>query len=145
MAQNEISIDRTPQQVFDVLADPFSYEDWVVGASDIRDVEGVWPEVGATFHHTQFVPKVGLKDTSTVLESEPPRRLLLCVRARPAVVAEVEFTLRATGNGTQVTMVEQPVGGIAGPIHNPVFDAGLRLRNAETLRRLKRLAESRAA
>lgn len=145
MAQNETVIDRAPEQVFAILSDAYSYEDWVVGASDIRDVQGAWPEVGATFHHTQFIPRVGLKDTSTVLESEPPTRLLLCVRARPAVVAEVEFTLEASGTGTRVTMVETPVGGIAGPIHNPVFDAGLRLRNAETLRRLKRIAESRPA
>ena len=126
-----------------MLADPFSYEDWVVGASDIRDVKGAWPEEGATFHHTQFVPKVGLKDTTSVLESEPPRRLLLCVRARPVVVAEVELRLERSGAATGVTMIETPVGGIQGAIHNPVFDAGLRLRNAETLRRLKRLAESR--
>ena len=145
MAQNDITIERSPEQIFEVLADPFSYEDWVVGASDIRDVAGVWPEEGATFHHTQFVPRVGLKDTTTVLASEPPSRILLCVRARPLVVGEVEFTLRANGSGTEVTMIEQPVGGIAGPIHNPVFDAGLRLRNAETLRRLKRVAESRTA
>ena len=143
MAENEIRVERTPEQVFEVLADPFSYEDWVVGASDIRDVEGVWPQEGATFHHTQFVPKVGLKDTTTVLDCEPPSRILLCVRARPVVVGEVEFTLQAKEGGTHVTMRENPVGGVMGPIHNPLFDVGLRLRNAETLRRLKRLAESR--
>jgi hypothetical protein len=58
------------------------------------------------------------------------------------MIAEVELTLEANGTGTLVTMVERPVGGIAGPIHNPVADLGLRVRNAESLRRLKRLAES---
>lgn len=145
MAENETHINSSPEEVFDVLADPHSYEHWVVGASDIRDVEGIWPEPGSTFHHTQFVPKVGIKDTTTVLESQPPSRLKLCVRARPLVVGEVEFDLRARDGGTSVTMIEIPVGGIQGRIHNPVFDAGLRLRNAETLRRLKKLAESRAS
>ena len=143
MAHNEIAVERTAGQVFEVLADPFAYEDWVVGSSEIRDVEGSWPQPGATFHHTQFVPRIGLKDTTTVLESDPPNRILLCVRARPLVVAEVELTIRANGSGTRVTMVERPVGGVMGPIHNPVFDVGLRLRNAESLRRLKRIAESR--
>lgn len=143
MAENDIVIDRSPEQVFAVLSDPFSYEDWVVGASDIRDVEGNWPEVGATFHHTQFVPRFGLKDTTSVLASEPPTRLTLCVRARPLVVGEVEFSLTPAEGGTRVKMTEIPVGGIQAPIHNPVFDAGLRLRNAETLRRLKRIAETR--
>lgn len=99
--------------------------------------------MGSTFHHTQFVPKLGLKDTTSVLECEPPDRILLCVRARPLVVAEVGLRLRGNGTGTSVTMTETPVGGIAGPIHNPLFDLGLRIRNAESLRRLKRLAESR--
>ena len=142
MAENEILVDRPPEAVFDVLADPYSYERWVVGSSDIRDIEGDWPQVGATFHHTQFVPRVGLKDTTTVLESEPAQRLRLCVRARPLVIGEVELQLETEGAGTRVTMIETPVGGLAGPIHNPVFDVGLRLRNAESLRRLKKLAES---
>ena len=145
MAENETMIDRTPEQIFTVLSDPYSYEHWVVGSSEIRDVDGIWPEVDATFHHTQFVPKVGLKDTTTVLEAEPPNRLFLCVRTRPLVVATVELRLQANGSGTSVTMIERPEGGIVGPIHNPVFDAGLRLRNAESLRRLKRLSESRSA
>ena len=144
MAHNEILVDRSTEQVFAVLSDAHSYEDWVVGASDIRDVEGNWPAVGATFHHTQFVPRIGLKDTTTVLESEPPTRLKLCVRARPLVIGEVEFSLHPADGGTRVTMTELPVGGIQAPIHNPLFDAGLRLRNAETLRRLKRIAESRS-
>jgi uncharacterized protein YndB with AHSA1/START domain len=144
VAENATHIGSSPEEVFDVLADPHSYADWVVGSSDIRDVEGNWPEPGSTFHHTQFVPKVGIKDTTTVLESQPPRRLKLCVRARPLVVGEVVFELRASDGGTRVTMTETPVGGIQAPIHNPVFDAGLRLRNAETLRRLKKLAESGA-
>jgi uncharacterized protein YndB with AHSA1/START domain len=142
VAQNQIFIARAPEDVFGVLADPFSYEHWVVGSSEIRDVEGNWPEVGATFHHTQFVPRVGLKDTTSVLEIEKNRRLLLCVRARPAVVAKVELRLEPEGEGTTVTMTESPIGGIAGPIHNPLFDLGLRLRNAESLRRLRKLAES---
>ena len=113
-----------------------------MGSSEIRDVEGAWPSEGSTFHHTQFLPRVGLKDTTTVLESEPTKRILLCVRTRPLVVAEVELSLSADGARTNVTMVERPIGGIAGPIHNPIFDLGLKVRNAESLRRLKRLAET---
>lgn len=144
MAENEITVSRTPEQVFAVLADPYCYEHWVVGSSETRDVEGAWPAVGATFHHTQFLPKVGIKDTTTVLECEPPSRILLCVRARPMVVAKVEVQLRAIAEETSVTMFERPVGGVIAPIYNPVFDLALRLRNTESLRRLKRLAESRS-
>ncbi len=142
MATVEIQVDASPEQVFGVLSMPERYEDWVVGSSDIRDVEGGWPRTGATFHHTQIVPKVGIKDTTTVLESEPPRYLCLCVRARPVVIAKVELHMQATAGGTRVEMVETPVGGFVGKLHNPLFDLGLKLRNAESLRRLKRIAES---
>ena len=113
----------------------------MVGSADIRDVEGDWPQVGATFHHTQGFPKVGLKDTTTVLESDPKRRLKLCVRARPMVIAEVELHVSAAGEATRVVMIEMPVGGVVGKLHNPAFEVALRLRNAESLRRLKGLAE----
>jgi uncharacterized protein YndB with AHSA1/START domain len=141
MSVNEIHIDAPPERVFDVLADPMSYEDWVVGSSDIRDVEGAWPTEGATFHHTQFVPHVGIKDTTTVLEERRPGYLCLCVRARPLVIGKVEMRLVADNGGTRAEMVETPVGGLVGKLHNPVFDAGLKARNAESLRRLKKLAE----
>ena len=141
LPRNETQIEASPEAVWTVLADPFSYEHWVVGSADIRDVEGDWPDVGATFHHTQGLPKLGLKDTTTVLESDPKRRLKLCVRARPMVIAEVELNVSAAGQGTRVAMIEVPVGGVVGKLHNPAFEMGLRLRNAESLRRLKRLAE----
>jgi uncharacterized protein YndB with AHSA1/START domain len=142
MSVNEIHIEATPERVFEVLADASSYEDWVVGASDIRDVQGAWPQEGATFHHTQFVPRVGLKDTTSVLEERRPGYICLCVRARPLVVGKVEMKMEARNGGTRTEMVETPVGGLLGKIHNPLFDVGLKLRNAESLRRLKKLAES---
>jgi uncharacterized protein YndB with AHSA1/START domain len=142
MSVNEIHIEASPDRVFEVLADPESYEHWVVGSSDIRDVEGAWPSEGSTFHHTQFVPRVGLKDTTSVLEERRPDYLCLCVRARPVVIGKVEMRLKAQNGGTRAEMVETPIGGLVGKLHNPVFDAGLKLRNAESLRRLKKLAEA---
>jgi uncharacterized protein YndB with AHSA1/START domain len=144
MAVVDIDIEAAPEQVFEVLSVPASYEDWVVGSSEIRDAEGGWPSEGATFHHTQGIPRVGLKDTTSVLESDPPNYLCLCVRARPVVIAKVELRLTPAGAGTHVEMTEAPVGGWLAPIHNPLFDLGLKIRNAESLRRLKRLAERTA-
>jgi uncharacterized protein YndB with AHSA1/START domain len=142
MSVTKRHIDASPESVFAVLSDPASYADWVVGAAETRYVEGDWPEVGATFGHTQGVPKVGIKDTTTVLVSRPPRYLKLCVRVRPFVVGEVALELTPSGAGTDVTMVEHPVGGLLGPIHNPLFDLGFHLRNVEGLRRLDRLARA---
>jgi uncharacterized protein YndB with AHSA1/START domain len=144
MATNRIPIDAPPAAVWSVLEDPGSYAEWVVGASEVRDVEGEWPEPGSTFHHTQGIPKLGLRDTTSVLEVDPLRRLLLRVRLRPLVEADVELQLRPLGRGTEVTMTERPVAWIGGLIHNPLSDLVLHLRNTVALRRLRRLSLERA-
>lgn len=91
MPVKEITVDAPPPVVLDVLADPTSYEEWVVVNKEVRDHDRTWP---------------------------------------------------APGSGTLVRMEEHPAGGPAKLI-SPVFDPLIKLRNAETLRRLKRLAESR--
>ncbi len=145
MSTNRTHIDASPAAVFAVLSDVDSYEHWVVGSSSTFKIEGNWPEVGATFHHRQGVPLIGPKDTTSVLQVDAPRMLKLCVRVRPYMVGVVTMTLTAADGGTDVTMEEEPVGGFFGRMHNPVFDAGLHLRNIESLRRLKNLAKKRQA
>lgn len=146
MAVNEIDVDASVEQTFAVLADPSTYADWVVGAREIRRADVDWPTPGSTFHHTQglFGP-LQVRDTSSVLAAEPPTWLELEVRVRPWMVARTEFRLREQDGQTHVVMVEEPVGGLLARVPTPGMDVLLRLRNAETLRRLKRIAEQRAA
>ena len=54
----------------------------------------------------------------------------------------VTFELTESGSGTLVRMEEHLIGGPAKLI-SPVFAPLIKLRNAETLRPLKHLAESR--
>jgi hypothetical protein len=87
------------------------------------------------------VPKVGLKDTSTVVSAEPPKDIELEVRIRPFAVNGVRFILDSDGNGrTHVTMLEWPKSGPLARF-GPLFTLALKVRNAETLRRLKNLSE----
>jgi hypothetical protein len=107
---------------------------------------GDWPKPGATFEHSQGVWPLRLHDTTSVVSARRPSRLLLEVRMRPFLVGRVEFRLRPAGRGrTHVVMREHPVRGPVARVHNPLSDLLFRLRNAETLRRLRRLAEERAA
>jgi len=144
MSVNHIEVLRPRETVFAVLADPFTFGDWVVGASEIRDVEGPWPAPGSLFHHTQGVQKAGIKDTTEVVQATPPERLLLEVRARPVIIARVEIVLHAIGERTHVQLAERPVGGFLARLDGRPLDRLLALRNAESLRRLKRLCESRS-
>jgi hypothetical protein len=63
---------------------------------------------------------------------------------RPWVVVEVEFAVQPAARGSRVTMTENVTGGLARFALGPVRDALLALRNREALRRLVRLAETRA-
>jgi hypothetical protein len=65
------------------------------------------------------------------------------VRGRPLMVARVELDLAQQGNGTQVTMTETPIRGWLGRFRNVLVDKTIELRNAQSLRRLRRLSERR--
>jgi uncharacterized protein YndB with AHSA1/START domain len=137
----ETYVDAPPEAVFDVLSDPLSYAHWVVGATRVRAADRTWPRPGSRFHHTQGVFGLGLPDNTEVLASNRPRQLVLEARIRPFAVNKVELRLRPRGSGTRVTMIEYPTGGLAAIVHNPLMDKVTHLRNLESLRRLRRLAE----
>ena len=145
MAENHVYIDVPPDDVYDVLADAETYAEWVVGASQIRGVEGAWPEPGSKFHHTQGAFGVGLKDSTKSIAATRPRQLVIEVRFRPFMIGKVEFRLRERGRGTHVTMIEYPIGGPLAKVNNPLLDRALWARNVETLRRLRKMSEQRAA
>jgi uncharacterized protein YndB with AHSA1/START domain len=142
MSLNEITVDAPPAAVWAVLADPPSYEEWVVGNKEVRDHDPSWPAAGSEFHHKVGLGPIAVKDKSVCLGAQPPLRLVMNVRALPVGHGIVTFELREQGAGTVVVMEEHASGGPAKLLW-PVFDPLIKLRNAETLRRLKRLAESR--
>jgi len=139
MATNRITIDTRPDGVFRVLSDPASYPRWVVGASEIRDVEGRWPEPGSRIHHSVGWGPLRLEDNTESLAMDKDRRLVLEARARPLGRARVELILRPTDGGTEVTMIEQVVSPPLVALLNPVLDPLIHARNVETLRRLRGL------
>lgn len=142
-ARVEREVHASIDDVYAVLADPDTYEDWVVGAKEIRKWEPSWPQPGSTFHHTQGAAFLQLRDTTSVIVNQAPSRLVLEVRARPVLVAQTEFRLRALdSHRTLVTMLETPTAGFLRAFDNPMLTAATRSRNTEALRRLARIAES---
>jgi uncharacterized protein YndB with AHSA1/START domain len=144
VARNEILVAAPAPTVFDVLTDPHNYPRWVVGASDVRTVESGWPAPGTAFHHKVGVGPIKLPDETRVLEVEAPRRLVLRARARPLGTARVALELEPDGRRhTRVTLVEDGGDWLTRLAFNPLVHLAVRIRNAESLRRLKRLAEQR--
>ncbi len=138
-------MDATPQAIFDVLSDGWSYATWVVGAARIRRVDADFPSPGCLVHHSVGAWPLLLSDNTGVIEYDPPREMLLRVRAWPAGEGEVRLTCTDLGDGrTEVVMDERSVSGPVSLVPGPLEDRLLRGRNAETLRRLAYLAESGA-
>ena len=146
MARTEHVISTTPDRVFAILADGWTYSDWVVGTAHIRDVDPDFPAPGTTIHHKAGPWPVSLRDTSTVLDFEPDRMLLLRVGLWPLGEGRVRLTLTPVGTtATRVTMVEDFHDGPLLWLRNKVNDVALHYRNRESLRRLGDLAVRRAA
>jgi uncharacterized protein YndB with AHSA1/START domain len=138
-------MDCSPQAVFDVLSDGWTYATWVVGASRIREVEEAFPAHGTKIHHSVGLWPFLINDDTEVEKVEPPREIQLRVRAWPTGEGQVNIICEPhEGNQTKVTIIETAVSGPAKLIPRPVEDAMLKVRNIETLKRLGYLAESGA-
>jgi uncharacterized protein YndB with AHSA1/START domain len=138
VARNETHIAAPIETVFDVLSDARFFANWVVGASSVRDVEGTWPALGSTLHHSQLLV---VRDSTQVKLVDPPRRLVLEARARPLVVAEVDIRLEPDGEGTHLVMYEHAAGALGGMLPDLVTDPLIHIRNRASVARLRRLAE----
>jgi uncharacterized protein YndB with AHSA1/START domain len=142
---NETTIEATPQQVWDVLADGWLYPLWVVGATRMRAVDDGWPEVGTRIHHSAGVWPAVINDETVVLAAEPLKVIELRAKGWPMGEADVRIELEEDRSGTRVRIVEDAVTGpgrlMPGFLRAPL----LKWRNTETLRRLAFVVEGRAA
>jgi uncharacterized protein YndB with AHSA1/START domain len=135
-------VQAPPERVFAVLADGWSYSDWVVGTVHIRDVEKAWPAPGSKLHHKAGPWPLSLHDSSTVLICEPDRRLRLNAGLWPLGAAVVDIRLEPAGDGaTRVVMAEDFEAGPLLWARNKLNDLVLHRRNVESLRRLADIAE----
>jgi uncharacterized protein YndB with AHSA1/START domain len=137
-------IDAPPQRVFDVLADGWTYSDWVVGTAHIRDVDARWPEVGAQLHHRAGPWPVSVQDRTDILACEPPTSLVMRPHLWPLGAAIVHLRLTPVGDrSTKVEMWEDFEAGPLRWVRTRINDLALHYRNQESLRRLADLATRR--
>jgi polyketide cyclase/dehydrase/lipid transport protein len=136
----------SPEQVFAVLADGWSYVGWVVGASHIREVDAGWPEEGSQIHHSVGPWPLLVHDTTSVRVVDPPRLLELDARLWPLGVARIRLELTEVRPGvTEVRMIEQAVRGPGRLVPKAVQALLLIPRNRESLRRLAAMSTGKAA
>jgi hypothetical protein len=139
-----MSIAADQSVVFDHLLEPRTYEEWLVGAKDIREVDAHWPEPGARFHHRVGVGPLTIDDVTTVVSVSPPTELVLRASIGPLGTAIVRFGLVGS-NPTVVRFDEAPDSGLLRLVGVTVGRAILRAsvwgRNEASLEQLKHLVE----
>jgi hypothetical protein len=146
MADVEQTIEAPRERVFAILADGWTYSDWVVGTAHIRAVDENWPAPGSRIHHRAGPWPVSLEDSTLSLACEPPGLLLLRPRMWPLGEAEVRILLTEAGPGrTVVRLTEDFTAGPLRWVRTKVNDLVLHRRNRESLRRLADLAVRRDA
>lgn len=134
-----------PPVVWAALADAATYGDWVVGSKRIRAADPAWPAPGSRFHHTVGVGPLSVNDHTESLEADPPSLLRLRAKARPLGTAQVTLELTPSAGGSFVRMTEHPDGLSSVLGINPLVHLLTMVRNAESLRRLEKIAEGRRA
>jgi uncharacterized protein YndB with AHSA1/START domain len=147
MAYTSRTLAAPRSAVWEVLIDPHTYPDWLLGAARIRDVDDTWPSVGSRFRHRVGIGWLSIPDHSEVIDIEPGRLLRLKVEARPFVSAVATFVLVSDETGTAVAIEEEPDPRLraVGNVVRPVMDPTIHVRNHRSLRRLDRIVQQRVA
>ncbi len=135
----------SPQDVWDVLADPGEYGYWVVGSKVIRDADANWPEPGSKFHHTVGFGPFKVSDHTKSIEADPPHRLKIRAKGRPFGTASVTLEMTPKDGGTVVSITENPDGVFRPLAYFPPLQIAAHGRNAESLMRMEELALRKAA
>ena len=140
-ARSTLPFRSPPEDVFAVLADGRRYADWVVGAKRVRAVDDTWPAPGARFHHEVGLGPLSIRDSSELLAIDPPRQVVLEVRAWPAGKARVTITVSPREGGSEVLLEEVPTEGLADAVDSWPLRRITMLRNLESLKRLRRAVD----
>jgi hypothetical protein len=134
------------ERVWDVIADGWTYSQWVVGNSRMRGVDPQWPAEGSTISHSIGVWPLLLDDLTVVEDCQPLEQLVLLAKGRPFGKARITLRLfDIDGGGCRIEMAEVPVGAPMGWVPNRLALAAAVPRNRECTRRLAAIAERRSS
>jgi hypothetical protein len=129
------------QQVWGVMADGWTYTQWVVGNSRTRAVDPNWPQPGSTIRHSVGVWPLVINDKTVVESCTPGEELVL--RAHVGLLGAARITLRLsdTPDGCRIDMIEVPQSGPMNLLPDRLVLAAVYPRNRECLWRLAAMAE----
>ena len=141
IATRDIAAPR--RRVWDVLADGWTYSQWVVGNSRIRAVDDEWPAPGSTIHHTIGVWPLAINDETVAESCTPLEELVLLAKLTPFTAARITLQLADSSDGCRVEMREVPAKWPLTLIPERAALLAVWPRNRECLSRLASLVEHR--
>jgi uncharacterized protein YndB with AHSA1/START domain len=134
-------VDASCERVWDVIADGWTYAQWVVGNSRTRAVDSNWPNPGAAIRHSIGIWPFVINDQTEVISCDPPHELVLLARLGPLGAARITLRLHDRPEGCRIEMIEVPVEGVVSIIPDKLTLVAIHPRNRECLLRLAALAE----
>src|SRR3954470_25001391 len=136
----------TRQQVWNVIADGWTYSQWVVGNSRMRAVDPQWPAPGSTIRHSIGIWPLVIDDLTVSEACTPLEELVMLAKGRPFGAARITMRLfDIEGGGCRIEMAEVPVGAPLGWVPNRLALAAAIPRNRECTWRLAAIAERRTS
>lgn len=136
-----VLIERSPEQVWAVLADGDSYAKWVAGTQEVHHVDERWPQVGAVIRFTAGLGPLTVEDITTVRRLDPGRELELEAHAGWLGSARISIDVRSWGEHALVIIDEHPLSGPGARWHNALAEVMLRFRNRRMVRALASVVE----
>jgi hypothetical protein len=145
MAIRNALIEATPEEVWSVLSDGYSYADWVVGTAAIRAVDEGWPEPGTSIHYSAGQGPLRVEDKTTSRLCRQPSCLELEAHMLTVGTLRVAIRVLPWGENVVVAIDEHPLRGPSLVVDNPLIDFSFTLRNRRLLRNLERVVKGRIA
>lgn len=132
-----------PKDVWEVLADPYSYDQWVMGTKQIVCADREWPAVGSAFIYEAGLGPLRFRGRTAVREVEEPSRLEMEADAK-LLAARVAISIKRWGDESRVVLEEHWIRGSYLLLENPVVDLALNIRNRVMVKYLAREVQRRA-
>jgi carbon monoxide dehydrogenase subunit G len=139
--EKSISINASPEQIWDAATDPNNWADWYVGLKEVKSIVGDG-SAGTTAEMTFDMSGMKMQFKHTVLEWDRPRKWV--GRTEGAIDSTSTWTYEPEGEETRVSVVMDYTvpGSVLGKIADKLV---IERRNAEdmekTLQNLKKLCE----
>jgi uncharacterized protein YndB with AHSA1/START domain len=146
--EREIGIEASPDAVYDVLSDPTCLGEWVTIQEELEEAPSGDLENGSQLRQRMRVAGQRFHLSWTVVEADRPTRIVWDGKGPMGSKAKAIYELSGDGDGgTRFSYLNQYSlpGGAAGRLAGRAIAAASGREADRTLKRLKKLVESKAS